>query len=283
MYTLMEYLMTLYNKKMLLVLCLIFSITLSLAETNLRWKAMNFDNPGSKRLLKTETGKYFFYRSLPEKSMLINVEQTTTIEIRAISKIKISKPVFYLKYADKKTAYDLKFTSDIPDYQIYEPVRINLPPGVKQLELLCYDRNLYFRAFEPIQIQKKKISVPVLKINSYLSSVHLTNHKTDKVYYSLDSTKSLSFQVKKGLSCSLFLRAKITDKKTPEIAIYKNGVLLDKHLLSTKRTSTYKVDGFNHLSIGKKIELPATDITSVYEIRAVSNHLFIAKPTINKK
>lgn len=255
---------------------------LSFATASLRWKPMNFDNPGSKRLLKATPGSYFFYRSLPEKSMLINVKNSSTIEIRAFSNIKLEKPVFYLKYADQKATYDLKLLSVNAQYQVYEPVRITLPPGVKQLELLCYNRNTYFRAFEPIQIQKKKPPTPSLLISSFLAKTPLLNNAQQSVYYSFDATKPLTFQVKKGKVCHLYYRGQITDKSIPAFSIHKDGVLLGNYKVSAKRTNTYKVEGFKHLSTGKILELPATDKTVSYELRATTKHVLIAKPVIKK-
>lgn len=268
------------HKYKLIIFVLAASILL-MGQANLRWKAMMFDNPGTKHILKTEKSSVFYYRSLLEKGMILNVKDIQAIEIRAIAKSKVNKPQFILKYNDKKTTYDLKFFSASVAYQIYEPVRISLMPGVKQVELICYDRNIYFRAFQPITIQKKT-KVPSLKVLKYAGTVILSNAASKKQYYTFTPDKPLSFQINKGKAFSLFVRAEMTAKKAAVLGIYRNGELVDKVSLSVKRTKSYTAEGINHLTIGKKVEYPAIDKIAVYELRALTDNLFITRPVIKK-
>jgi len=274
--------MTKYRLRLILTMLALALSILFMGQANIRWKAMIFDNPGSKRLLKSEKSSTYFYRSLPEKSMLLNVQDMQAIEIRAIAKSKVDKPQFVLKYNDKKTTYDLKFFSASVAYQVYEPVRITLPPGVKQLELICYSRNIYFRAFHPITLQPKKPTVPALKIIKSAGTIVLSNSAGKKQYYTFKEKAPLTFQIKAGKAFSLFVRAQLIEKKTPVFGIYRNGVLLDKISLSVKRTKSYTSEGINHLTIGKKLDYSAQDKIAVYELRPLTDNLFIACPVIRK-
>jgi hypothetical protein len=274
--------MTKYRHRLILMMLAVALSILFMGQTSIRWKAMIFDNPGSKRLLKSEKSSIYYYRPLPEKSMILNVQNMQAIEIRAIAKSKTDKPQFVLKYNDKKTVYDLKFFSASVAYQVFEPVRITLMPGVKQVELVCYNRNIYFRAFQPITIQKKKTFVPALKILKNSGSIDLTNNAVKKQYYTFKEKAPFTFQINQGKAFSLYVRAQLTEKKAPVFGIYKNGELVDKVSLSVKRTKTYTAEGITHLTIGRKFDYPAQDKIAVYELRALTDNLFIAKPVIRK-
>ena len=60
------------RNKSLAILAVIICLSLLGAASGTRYKSLNFENPGSKRLLTTEAGKYFYFRSLPEKSMTLS-------------------------------------------------------------------------------------------------------------------------------------------------------------------------------------------------------------------
>lgn len=270
-----------YKVKTILTLLAIALSLLLMGQANVRWKAMTFDNPGSKRLLKTDKSSVYYYRTLPEKGMLLNVADTKAIEIRAFAKDKTSKPQFVLKYNDKRTVYDLKFFSASVNYRIFEPVRITLMPGVKQVELICYDRNTYFRAFKPVTIQKKTVTPPLKIINS-AGSVMLSGSTSKKQYYTFKENVPFSFQINKGKAFELYVRAQMTEKKVPVFGLYKNGELVQKVSLSMKRTKSYTSEGVTHYTIGKKMEFPALDKIAVYELRAMTDNLFIGRPVIKK-
>jgi len=253
-----------------------------LSQTTLKWKPVDFENPGTRRLLRTAAGNAYFYRSQPEKSMTVKVKDLTAVEIRAISKAKVNKPEFVLKYQNKRTTFNLKLTAVSESYQIYEPVRITLPPGLTQLEIISYDRDTYFRVYVPVAVQSKKAKIPSLKITAK-EGVHEVAGPTAKHdYYSFNDKTALAFQVNKGRPFSLYVRAELTSKQTPVFGIYEDGKLVQRYELSTKRTSTYKTEGINHLTIGKKVDFPAQDMVKTYELRSISKHKFIARPVIRK-
>lgn len=273
--------MTKHRFRLIFTLLTLAASLLLMGQASVRWKPMPFDNPGTKRILKTEKSSVYYYRSLPEKGMIINVKDIQAIEIRAIAKSKVTKPQFVIKYNDKKTSYDLKFFSASVAYQVYEPVRITMMPGAKQVELICYDRDIYFRAYKPITIQKK-ISVPPLKILKQAGNLNLANNTSIQQYYSFNAKTPLSFQVNKGRAFSLYVRAQLTEKKAPVFGIYRNGELVDKISLSTKRSKSYTAEGITHLTIGKKLVYPVQDKIAIYELRAMTDNLFIARPVILK-
>lgn len=276
------------NKPHLILILTILVLAIFLnGATPLKWKPMTFDNPGSKRLLKTGEKGYYYFRSLPEKSMLLNVSGLTAVEIRAISKTKLDKPQFILKYSDKKVSYDLKFTSEAVsksgNLYLYEPVRITLPAGVDKLELLSYNNNLYFRSFQPVQKQAKKPPVPPLMIMNRLSEYTLSNELNSHKYYAFGDSGVFSFQVNKDRAFSLYVRAQLTGKQIPVFELYENGQLLQKVQLSLKRTKTYKAEGLINLTIGKRMDFTPKNKAVKYELKSVSGHLFLARPVILKK
>jgi hypothetical protein len=260
------------------ILAIAISI-LFVGQATVRLKALAFDNPGSRRLLKTEKSSVFYYRSLPEKSMYINATGMQAVEIRAIAKTKVDKPQLIVKVNGKKTVYDLKFLSASVEYQIYEPIRLSLAPGTKQVELISYNRNIYYRAFNIVTIPPK-VKTPALKILSRNVEYILASQSHKEKYYGVKVTAPLSFQVNKNKAFSLYVRAQLTEKQVPVFDLYKDGKLIDKVTLSLKRTKSYNIVGIEHLTIGKKLDFPAQTSIAKYELRPVTDHLFIARPVI---
>jgi hypothetical protein len=271
--------------KLSLIVILIVLSVLSGAAVTIKWKPMPFTNPGSKRMLKSDAGNYFYFRSLPEKNMLLDVQDVTTLEIRSMSKAKVNNPNFILHYNGRKTVYRLEFkalqTSGLTQYWIYEPIRITLPPNLTQLELTCYSRDIYFRAFKAVTIVPKP-KIPPLKILASAGTYELTSETTKSRYYAFNDSTALSFQVNKGRPFALYVRAELTGRDTPVFAIYKDGKLSKQIKLSTRRSNSYKVEGILNLTIGRKVEFPAEDKLARYELRPVTPHLFMAKPVILK-
>lgn len=274
--------MQLNRIKHIIIVTLILTVVLSLSAVALRWKPMTFDNPGTRRLLKTATGNYYFYRSLPEKSMYLDIRDLTAVEIRAISKAPVKNPQFIIKSDNQRVTYDLKLIAVSDEYQIYEPIRITLPPGLTRLELICYYSNIYFRAFQPVTVQSKKPKVPSLKIIAGADDYYLEHEGKQSKYYGFNEKQNLSFQVNKGLPFTLYIRAQLKDREVPVVGLYEDGKLIKKITLSQKRTNTYSVEGIPHLTIGKREDFYAREKIMTYELKALSGHLFIAKPIIRK-
>ncbi|MFB3844823.1 MAG: hypothetical protein ACE14O_03610 [Candidatus Cloacimonadaceae bacterium] len=265
------------------VLILLFIMLAITGAAVLQWKPLPFINPGSRRLLKTGAGNYYFYRSLPEKSMLVDVSGLSYVEIRAIAKTKVKNPYFILKYAGKRKVEELKVFSVSQEYQVYQPVRIDIPEGVKQLELICYNRNIYFRVFKPFTPQPKKTKVPALQILSRNKTYNLQNNKTSSVYYSFNPDTDFTFQINKGKAFTLYVRANLEDETIPVFALYENGKMINQYTLTGKQTNTYYAEGLTHLTIGKKLEFPSADKITRYELKAVTPHTFIAKVVLRKE
>lgn len=268
-------------KQSIIALIILISI-ISISAVALKWKPMTFDNPGTKRLLKSATGNHYYFRALPEKSMYVNVKDLTAIEIRSISKVKVSKPQLILKYDDKRVTYDLKLVAVSAEYQIYEPIRITLPPGLTRMELICYNTNIYFRAFQPVPVQNKKPKTPSLKIISHAGVYNLEHETKLAKYYGFTDTTGFSFQVNKGVPITLYVRAQLTERQLPIYGVYENGKLLRKITLSMKRTNTYTTDSIAHLTIGKRDDFSAQDKVKTYTLKALTPHLFIARAVVRK-
>jgi hypothetical protein len=241
-----------------------------------------FENPGTRRLVKSAAGNHYFYRSLPEKSMIIRVKDLSSIEIRSISKAPVSKPRFFLKYDNKRTEYDLKLLAVSEKYQVFEPIKVSLPPGLTQLEIICYEWDVYFRVYQPVAVQSKKARIPALKITAKAKDYELVGPTSKHTYYAFNDSNAFAFQVRNGMPFSLYIRAELTSRQLPKFGLYEDGKLISKYELSLKRTNSYKAEGIAHLTIGKKVDFPAKDKTKNYELRALTGHQFIARPVIRK-
>ena len=252
-----------------------------LAQAAFHYKPLAFDNPGTKRVLKSAAKGVFFFRSLPEKNLSLNVKDLATVEIRAIAKKKLSKPEFTLTNGKINTTYSLKLLAFSTEYQIYEPISLNLPKGSQTLEITCYDNNIYFRAYSVTPI-KKKLPKLALTIGKNTGKVILTKDSEKKEYYTFDKGTPFTFDVTKGHNAEVFLRAQLNKKVAPVVDVYRDGALLSRITLELKRSKTYTCATLLHLTTGKKISLPASNANAHYELRPVTDQVFIARPVILK-
>ncbi len=247
---------------------------------------LSFSNPGNRRLLKTEAGNYYYYRSLPEKSMTLNVSGIESIELRSFAIESLRKPKVHVVIDRKSTAYDLKPESRLNGFHLYEPVKISIPRNTESIEILCYERSIYFRPFYTVP-PKPKTSKPARPANRVIRAhggiMTMTHNGNSSEYYTFNPSQSFKFTLNNSRDGIVYVRARLLDRSLPEFDLYHNGELVETHEFSLKRTTQYKVVGIDHLSTGMKISLPKNGGSSEYELRAKSDHLFLAKPVLLKE
>ncbi len=266
---------------LLLILILLAGTSLCLAKT----RALAFDDPGSKRLLKTEQGNYYYFRSLPERSMTLNVEGLSKVELRSFSTEALKKPRVITIIAKKESSHDLVLKGMVGDYYVYESVYVNLPQKTESIQVLCYDPQVYFRAFHELAAKPKTVKkkAPALLVSEHSGIMTVSHNSTNSDYYGFTPAQALRFTLSNGRNADLYVRARLLDRSTPTFELWANGVLAGTYNFTLKRSSTYSVVGINHLSTGMKVPLPSNSGTTVYELRAKSDHLFLGRPVLKKK
>jgi len=272
-----------YNKTSILILFSIFCILAVNATENIRYKPLDFENPGNRRLLKSETGNFFFYRSLPERSMTLGVNGMESLQIRSVSTVQMRKPQVIVIIDNQRKTYDLKAIGTADNLYLYEAINIDLAGKLSSIEILCYDRELFFRAFERIVPKPRPQRLPNLQIMEHGGIMFLIQNSRSSEYYSFEPEQYFSFNINNKRKAVLFVRARLTDRSTPVFDLYRNNQLVERIELSMARTRKYSVAGITHLTVGRRIELPKLDINAQYSLRPVSDHLFIARPVILKE
>lgn len=250
-----------------------------------KMKVMNFDNPGNKRLLKSSNGNYYYFRSLPEKSMRLDTEGIATIELRSFAVEALRKPQVTVVMNKKSTTYNLIPKEKLNGFFIFDNLKISIPENTKQVEVICYDRGVYFRAFYELPVKPKanKTKLANLQVTEHSGIMAMAHNGASSDYYSFTPAQPMRFVLNNGRNAVVYVRARLLDRSVPEFELYVNGVKAEAYEFSLKRTTTYTVIGINHLSIGKKLELPVNTDRTVYELRAKSDHLFLARPVLLKK
>ncbi len=247
-------------------------------------KPLSFQNPGNRRLLKTEQGNYWYYRSLPEKSMILNVEGISTIQLRAFGLQELRKPQVITIIGRQNKTWDLSLQQRLDGLYLYREISIPIPAGTKTLEVLCYERGIYFRPFYNLEhTPKPKTAKPAnLAIGAHGGVITISHNGTDSPYYVFNSAQGLKFTVNNGREAMIYVRARLLDRSLPVFALYRNGELLGTHEFTLRRSTKYKAAGVDHLTTGLKLELPSNSGTAQYELRAQSDHLFFARPLLLK-
>jgi len=270
------------TRKQILLLILILLAGTSVAGA--KYRALAFDDPGTKRLLKSDQGNYYYFRSQPERSMRLNVAGLDKVELRSFSTQELKKPRVITIIDKKQSTYDLLLRSSSEDHYIYENLIIPIPQNTKTIEILCYDSQVYFRAFQIVQPKPKpKKKAPALLVNEHSGILTVSHNSTDSDYYGFTQAQPLRFTLSYGRQAELYVRARLLDRSIPVFELWANGALAGTYEFTLKRTNSYSVVGITHLSTGMKVPLPANAATTVYELRAKSDHLFLARPVLLKK
>lgn len=272
------------NKKIILILAL---AVITLSALAAKPKPLAFDNPGNKRILKNEDGNYFYYRSLPEKSMRLNVAGIDKIELRSFAIESLRKPQVISIIDNKQTKHDLILKSRTNGLYLYESVFIPVPQGTTELYILCYERSIYFRAFYTLPPKPKAKPVnskklPNLSIDAHSGILTMSKNGSSSDYYSFTPDQPLRFTLNNGREAVVYVRARLLENTLPLFEVYVNGELNQSFEFSLKRTTSYSVPGIRHLTVGKKITLPANQGKSVIELKAKSDHLFLGRPVLQK-
>lgn len=265
-------------------LILAFFCLAALSALAAKVKPLSFTDPGNRRLLKTDAGNHWYYRSLPERSMTLGVEGISAIQLRSFGLDNLRKPQVTTIIGKEKKTWDLSLEQRLNGYYIYRELSIPIPAGTKSIELLCYERSIYFRAFHTVKTAPKpKPAKPAnLAIKAHGGVITVSHNGTDSPYYVFNSSQGMKFTLNNGRSAILYVRARLLDRSLPAFQIYRNGVLLDTKEFTLRRSTKYKAVGVEHLTTGMKIELAGQSGPAEYELRAVSDHMFFARPVLRK-
>lgn len=269
------------KKKHILILLMLALVVLSApASEAIRYKPLEFVNPGNRRLLRSDAGNFYFYRSLPEKSMSLTVNGMESLQIRTVSTEQVRKPRVIVIVNRQRTTYDLKQSAKSGNLYVYEPIDIAINGKPEKIEILCYDSQIYFRVFERIVPKPRPQLLPTLQVLEHGGIMLLSHNSHSSEYYSFEPGQILRFNVNNKRTAVIYVRARLTDRSIPVFDLYRNNELVERIELSTARTGKYTVAGITHLTVGRKIELIEQDGNAQYTLRPVSEHLFIARPVI---
>lgn len=272
------------KKYILMILSLI--LVASVFGQQIKTKIMSFDNPGARRILKTETENNWYYRSLPEKAMILNVAGVEKIQLRSFGIEKLAKPQITLILNGKRNVFDLKEKGKLNGYILYENIVFDIPQNQKTIEVLCYQRSIYMRSFQLITVQpkpKKAPKLPNLAPKAHAGMIDVVHNGITSEYYSFNTSQPLKFTLNNARNASVYIRVKLTDRSLPVFALYHNGKKIQTLEFGLSRTTKYTAQGVKYLSIGKKLDLPINAGSAEYELRAESDHLFMARPVLIKK
>jgi hypothetical protein len=272
------------NKYIITVLACVLATSALIGQT-VRTRIMSFENPGNRRILKTESVNQWYYRSLPERTMKLNVEGVQKVQLRSFGIESLRKPQIYVIFGKDKVTYDLKLSHRLDGYYMYDNIEFEIPQGAKTVEILCYPRSIYMRAFQMITIQPKpkKVKTPDREIKAHAGMIDINHNSTSSEYYTFNSAQALRFSLNNGRDGVVYIRARLTDRTMPRFSLYKDGVKVDSYEFGLSRSTKFSATGVKYLTIGKKIVLPANDGSSEYELRADSDHMFMARPLMLKK
>lgn len=267
------------------ILILFCLIAIAAFGQNYRTRIMDFENPGSRRIRKSENGNHWYYRSLPEKAMTLNTEGVERIQIRSFSIENLRKPELFILVGKDRIRQELTFSEFHNGYYLFKDIEFALPKGSKSVQVLCYQRSIYMRAYEmeEIKIKPKSVRIPNRQVHAHAGMIDLLHNSSSSEYYTFNPTQSFRFTHNHGKNGVVYIRARLTDRNLPKFSLWHKGKKIAEHQFSLARTTKYSAQGLSNLTIGMKLDLPQNDGSSEYELRAETDHLFMARPVIHLK
>jgi hypothetical protein len=271
--------------KRIILLALASLMAVAAFAQNYRTRIMDFENPGSRRIRRMEGSNHWYYRSLPEKTMTLKTEDVSRIQIRSFSIEKPRKPQIIVIIDGERMPYDLSFSEFNNGYYFFEDFELDIPENTQEIELLCYQRHIYMRAYEMEEIipKVKPVKIPNRQIQAHAGLIEISHNSTTSEYYTYNMSQSFKFTHNNAKNGILYVRARLTDRSLPKFSLWHNGTKVEEFEFSLARTTKYSAQGVRYLTIGKKINLPDNDGSSVYELKAESDHLFMAKPVFEQR
>ena len=272
------------NKRNIIIVSLLLCLVMLSGQSKNRYKPLNFENPGTKRILKTEAGNHYYYRSLPEKSMTVNTTGISKLEIRSFSKGDVRKPEIIAIIGKTRITNGLKFATMVGEYKVFEPLVIDIPANTNNIQVLCYERNMYLRAYNVLPVKPPKpVKLKNLELKAHAGTVSIQHNGSASDYYSIVPAQPLKFNVNNARNAYVYVRPRLLDRSIPKLGLFVNGDLVQTIEFDLKRTTKYHTQGIKNLGIAKKLDLPKNRGSSEYELRALSEHLFFAKPVLIKE
>ncbi len=272
------------QKKHTILIILVLMAFSAFAQT-IRYRLMNFENPGSRRILKTEEVNHWYYRSLPEKAMTLSVEGVERVQLRSFGIEDLRNPEIFVLIDDERIGYELTLNHRLNGYYMYDNIEFDIPEGTTKIQILCYRRSIYMRPFQMITIKPKpkKVVIPGKELKAHAGMIDITHNGTSSEYYTFNQTQPLKFKLNNARDGIVYVRARLTDRSLPKFSLYKDGELVEHYEFSLARSTKFSATGVKYLTIGKKLDLPKNEDSSDYELRADSDHLFMARPLLLKK
>ncbi|MEF3695473.1 MAG: hypothetical protein V3576_09050 [Candidatus Cloacimonadota bacterium] len=265
--------------KKIISTCLIL-MALSFVFAQSKPRVMTFENPGTRRLLRSEAGNYYYYRSLPERSMNLPVEGLSSIELRSFSTQALRRPQVIVIIGGNRTTHDLQSAGRNGAYFTYAPVNVAIPQGTQKIEVLCYDRSTYFRAFYTPAPRRPASRRANLIVSEHAGQVQMRHNGDSSSYYSFSPDQDFLFTINNNRNVDLYIRAKLVDREPATFELYRNGTLVDRYEFDMRRTTRYSIQGVTSLSIGKKLVINSG--SGEYRLKTVSNNIFFARPVVKR-
>lgn len=266
----------------LILFCL---MALSAFGQNYRTRIMDFENPGSRRIRRFEDSNHWFFRSLPERSMTLKTDGVERIQIRSFSIEKLRKPQIFILVGKDRIPFDLSLKERANGYYIFEDIEFDIPEGSEKIELLCYQRSIYMRAYEMAKIvpKAKPLRIPNRVIHAHAGMIDISHNSSTSEYYTFNSSQAFRFTHNNARDGIIYVRARLTDRSLPKFSLWCDGEKVEDFEFGLSRTTKYTAQGVRYLTIGKKLDLPKNPGSTEYELRAESEHMFMARPILLKK
>ncbi len=270
--------------KRLVIICLILVTLLPiLALDKVIYRTKDFSNHGTRRLVNTNDRKVFYYRSVRGDDLVMLKPVAGEYTLKSISKAQDLSLDFDLIIDGNITSVHITQMGFNNEYVFFNEYKLNIPKGVEEVRIRTLNRNAYFRFFKKavLHLSEEPIAITPEK---YLRKQIVRSSKSESEYFVADEGNEIEFTVDGRFEVYFYARATIVENIKPTFDIYLNDELIKAVNIDLKKSGKYTCDGYECLSIGKKIELETNEGNNTFKIVPQNaNPIFVRIMKIRKR
>ncbi len=241
--------------KKLIILSLLITVLLPLfAYDKVIYRAKDFSSHGTRRLVEVKGRKVFYYRSVRGEDLVLRKPASGEYTLKSVSKAQDLSLDLDVIIDGTPTPVHLTQLGFNNKYTFFNEYKLNIPRGVDEVRIRTMNRNAYFRFFKKAVLHLSEDPIAVKPTKS-LKKVVVKSSKASSDYYMADEGNEIVFSVDGRFDAYFFVRSAIEENVKPAFDIYQNGELIKTVSIDLKRSGKFSCDGYECLSIGKRIEL----------------------------
>ncbi|MBN2829411.1 MAG: hypothetical protein JXR56_03705 [Candidatus Cloacimonetes bacterium] len=270
-------------KRIITIIALISILIPLFAYDKIIYRTQNFSEKGTRRLIKKDQRKVYYYRSEKGKDLVMVNPSAGEYTLKTVSKVQENTVTFDVVIDGTKQTVNVSQIGFNDKYAFFKDYVLTIPKNTKEIRIVTKNRNAYFRFFKKAVLKLSDDPIAV-KPSKATGKIVVKDADSNSDYYMADQLNEVRFDVDGEFNAYFYVRAAIVTNQKPAFDIYQNGELIRTETIELKKSGTYHAQGFECLSIGRRIDLMTVPGKNTFRIVPQnSNPILLRIMKIRKK